>query len=131
MNIESKKLEESLQVHIADEVIGVIAEIALLETEGVYSIFGKNDIVQTIRGKKIPKGIKIEVVEDKVFITITCIVKYGVKIHDVCLKVQDRVKNSVETMTGLEVKNIDIFVQSIDLPKEEIIERNEYDKTRS
>ena len=57
VDLDNKEVGE---VQIADDVIAVIAEIAALEVEGVYAIAGnKNDIVQTIRGKKASKGMKI------------------------------------------------------------------------
>ncbi|MGL4737712.1 MAG: Asp23/Gls24 family envelope stress response protein [Cellulosilyticaceae bacterium] len=119
MNVE----EEIGQVQIADDVIAVIAEIAALEVEGIISVgAGKPDIVQSIRGKKASKGIRIEVSEDQVFVDIVGTVKYGVKIQDVCLKVQEKVKNSIETMTGLDVKAVDIRIAGVYFPKEKLAE---------
>lgn len=119
MNVE----EEIGQVQIADDVIAVIAEIAALEVEGIISVGGgKPDIVQSIRGKKASKGIRIEVSADQVFVDIVGTVKYGVKIQDVCLKVQEKVKNSIETMTGLDVKAVDIRIAGVYFPKEKSTE---------
>ncbi|MEG1149349.1 MAG: Asp23/Gls24 family envelope stress response protein, partial [Niameybacter sp.] len=97
---------------------------AALEVEGVCAIAGaKNDIVQTIRGKKASKGIKIEVNEDEVHATLALVVKYGIKIQGTCLKVQEKVKNSIETMTGLNVQSVDVHVVGVDFtqtkPQEE------------
>lgn len=105
-------LENELgQVQIADDVIAVIAEIAALEVEGMAGVgLGKPDIVNTIRGKKASKGIKVEVGEGEVTIDVFVVIKYGVKIQDVCLKVQEKVKNSIETMTGLNVPTINVHV---------------------
>lgn len=116
--------KEAGEVQIADDVIAVITEIATLEVEGVCAIAGaKNDIVQTIRGKKASKGIKIEVNADEVHATLAIIVKYGIKIQDTCLKVQEKVKNSIETMTGLNVQSVDVHVVGVDFtqtkPQEE------------
>ena len=93
VDLDNKEVGE---VQIADDVIAVIAEIAALEVEGVYAIAGnKNDIVQTIRGKKASKGMKIEVSDHEVFADLSIVVQYGVKIQEVCLKVQEKVKNSI------------------------------------
>lgn len=111
------------QVQIADDVIAVIAEIAALEVEGIASISGgKNDIVNSIRGKKAAKGIKVEVGEAEVFIDIMCVVRYGIKIQDVCLKVQEKVKNSIETMTGLNVATVDVHVVGVEFAKAKVAE---------
>lgn len=115
VDLDNKEVGE---VKIADDVIAVIAEIAALEVEGVYAITGgKNDIVQTIRGKKASKGIKIEVSEHTVFVDLAVIVKYGIKIQDICLKVQEKVKNSIETMTGLDVQSVDVHVVGVEFTK--------------
>nr|WP_307990618.1 Asp23/Gls24 family envelope stress response protein [uncultured Niameybacter sp.] len=106
------------EVQIADDVIAVIAEIAALEVDGVFAIAGgKNDIVQTIRGKKGAKGIKVEILEDEVQVDLALNVKYGIKIQDTCIKVQEKVKNSIETMTGLNVQSVDVHVVGVDFSK--------------
>lgn len=112
-------LEDELgQVQIADDVIAVIAEIAALEVEGMVAIGqGKPDLVQTIRGKKASKSIKVEVDEDNVTIDVFAVIKYGVKIQEVCLKVQEKVKNSIETMTGLNVPIINVHVIGVQFGK--------------
>lgn len=108
------------QVQIADDVIAVIAEIATLEVAGVVATApSKADFVQAISGKKKSRGIKIEVSENEVFIDIAAILKYGSKIQKVCEEVQERVKNSVETMTGLQVTSVNIHVVGISFDKEQ------------
>lgn len=115
VDLDNKEVGE---VKIADDVIAVIAEIATLEVDGVFAIAGgKNDIVQTIRGKKASKGIKIEVNDHEVFTDLAIVVKYGIKIQDVCLKVQEKVKNSIETMTGLDVQSVDVHVVGVEFAK--------------
>ena len=106
------------QVHIADDVIAVIAEIATLEVDGVEAIGqGKTDIVQTIRGKKASKGIHVEVEEELVTIEVSVYVRYGVKIQTVCESMQEKVKSSIETMTGLQVQKVDVHVVGVQFEK--------------
>ena len=115
---ETAKMQGAGEVQIADDVIAVIAEIAALEVDGVFAIAGgKNDIVQTIRGKKGAKGIKVEIIEDEVQVDLALNVKYGIKIQDTCKKVQEKVKNSIETMTGLNVQSVDVHVVGVDFSK--------------
>jgi uncharacterized alkaline shock family protein YloU len=112
MEEKEMSMHESIgQVQIADDVIAVIAEIAALEVEGMISVGqSKNDFVQSIRGKKAAKGIHVEVIEDEVYATISGTVAYGAKIREVCVEVQQKVKNSIETMTGLTVHCVDVHV---------------------
>jgi uncharacterized alkaline shock family protein YloU len=113
-NVGAEASYEMDQVQIADDVIAVIAEIATLEVEGMVStVQVKNDFVQAISRKKGPKGVKVDVGDGEVLIDITAIVKYGVKIPKVCLEVQEKVKNSVETMTGLHVASVNIHVAGV------------------
>jgi len=46
-------------------------------------------------------------------------VKYGVRIPDVALSVQENVKQAIETMTGLAVVEVNIHVQGVGFPEEE------------
>lgn len=111
--------DEVNQIQIADDVIAIIAEIATLEVDGMISVGqGKPDFVQSIRGKKASKGIKVEVGDGEVFIEITATIKYGAKIPEVCLEVQEKVKNSIETMTGLNVQSVDVNISGVYFEKD-------------
>ena len=108
------------QVHIADDVIAVVAEIAALEVNGIVgTTAGKGDLIQVISGKKRPKGVKVEVSEGEALIDIGIVVKYGAKIQKICKEAQEKVKNSVETMTGLNVVSVNIHVVGVQFDKEQ------------
>ncbi len=108
------------QVHIADDVIAVVAEIAALEVDGIVgTTAGKGDLIQVISGKKRPKGVKVEVSEGEALIDIGIVVKYGAKIQKICKEAQEKVKNSVETMTGLNVVSVNIHVVGVQFDKEQ------------
>lgn len=108
-------------LNISEEVIGIIAGLAAAEVEGVSGMtLGFVDGINQILGtnKKYSKGVKIELEGNEVVIDLYVIVKYGVKIPDVAFSIQNSVKNSVETMTGLSVKAVNINVQGITFEKE-------------
>lgn len=112
--------EEVDQVQIADDVIAVVAEIAALEVDGIIgTTAGKGDLIQAFSGKKKPKGVKVEVNEDEVFIDLGVVVKYGAKIQKICKEAQEKVKNSVETMTSLNVVSVNIHVVGVHFDKEQ------------
>ncbi len=109
--------EEVGIVRISDEVIGVIASLAASEIEGVAGMSAGlvEDISKKLTGKKnISKGVKVTMDNDS---AVHMSVEYGIKIPDMCLKVQKNVKNTVETMTGLNVSLVNINVQNIIFPK--------------
>lgn len=120
--VGENNLEISTNLNISEDVIGIIAGIAASEVEGIAGMtLGFVDGINQILGsnKKYSKGVKIELDDKKVSIDLFVNVKYGVKIPDVAWAVQNSVKNSVETMTGLEVTNVNINVQGIIFDKKE------------
>lgn len=107
-------------VKISDEVVGVIAGLAATEIKGIVGMSSGvvGGITQILKGKKnISKGVKVNVGEESASIDLYVVVEYGVKIPEVAQKVQEDVKRSVETMTGLTVSSINIHVQNVMIPK--------------
>jgi hypothetical protein len=112
---ENKKLGE---VKIADEVVAVIAGIAATEVEGVYSMAGNmtRDFMGKLSGSKMAKsmrGVSVEVNDDKVCVDLSVNVSYNYNIPEVSEKVQERVKNAIENMTGLIVLEVNIKIATV------------------
>ena len=93
------------EVKIADEVVAIIAGLAATEVEGVSKLGMKN----------LSKGIRVEVLDGKVSVDVALNISYGYSIPEVSAKVQDRVKNAIENMTGLEVSIVNIRIASVDM----------------
>lgn len=109
-------------VKISDEVVEVIAGLAASEIDGIVGMSTKlvGGITKILTAKKsVSKGVKVTVGEDSASIDIFVVVTYGTKILDVARKVQENVKKSVESMTGLKVSAVDVYVQNMVLPKED------------
>lgn len=114
-------VEIASNLTISEDVIGIIAGLAAAEVEGVSGMtLGFVDGINQILGnnKKYSKGVKVELEGNDVIIDLFVIVRYGVKIPDVAFSIQNSVKNSVETMTGLNVKSVNINVQGVTFDKE-------------
>lgn len=114
-------VEIASNLTISEDVIGIIAGLAAAEVEGVSGMtLGLVDGINQILGsnKKYSKGVKVELEGNDVVIDLFVIVRYGVKIPDVAFSIQNSVKNSVETMTGLNVKSVNINVQGVTFDKE-------------
>ncbi len=114
-------VEIASNLTISEEVIGIIAGLAAAEVDGVSGMtLGFVDGINQMLGnnKKYTKGVKIELEGNDVTIDLYVIVKYGVKIPDVAFSIQNSVKNSVESMTGLNVKAVNINVQGVTFDKE-------------
>lgn len=109
-------------VKISDEVVGVIAGLAAAEVKGIVAMSSGivGGFTEILSGKKnFSKGVRVNLAEDNSSIDLFVVVEYGIKIHEVARKVQLNVKEAVESMTGLEVKEVNIFVQNVELPKKE------------
>ena len=119
-NVETKENEitEEVQdngVQIADDVVSIIAGKAASEVSGVYSMSGgfAGGITEVFGKKNFSKGIKVDVNEQKVKIDVNIIVEYGTRIPDVAFEIQNRVKKAVESMTGLNVLEVNVHVQGV------------------
>ncbi|NLM11888.1 MAG: Asp23/Gls24 family envelope stress response protein [Clostridiaceae bacterium] len=109
------------EIRISSEVVSVIASNAAMEVKGVASLSGgiAGNISQVLGRKNPFKGIKVEMAEDRdVNIDLHVVVEYGARIPDVAWKLQERIKQSVESMTGLHVNEINIHVQGVSFDKE-------------
>ncbi len=128
--------EENEGIQISNDVIAVIAGVAVSEVQGVSSMAGgfAGGISEVLSGKKnLAKGIKVDKEENKVKIDVNIIVEYGTRIPDVAFEIQNRVKTSVENMTGLKVEEVNVHVQGVNtntVSKEET-EQNEEEKEQA
>ena len=100
---EEKDLEEvSVEnvdgegIRIANDVIAAIANKAASEVPGVFSMSGG---ISDVFGKKMSKGIKVDAGEKSTKIDVNI---------------------AVESMTGLEVLEVNVHVQGVNLPEDNI-----------
>lgn len=105
---------------VTDDVIAIIAGLATVEVEGVYSMSGglTGGIAEVLGIKNLSKGIKVETKEDNIYINIYIIAEFGARIPEVAWNIQEKVKKTVERMTGKRVMEANIHVQSVNIPKE-------------
>ena len=107
---------EAEGIKISSDVIAVIAGVAVSEVEGVYGMAGgfAGGITEVLKGKKnLAKGIKVDSEGNKAKIDVNIIVEYGARIPDVAFAIQNKVKTSVEEMTGLKVEEVNVHVQGV------------------
>jgi len=123
--------EENSGIKISNDVIAVIAGVAVSEVRGVASMQGgfAGGIGEVLSGKKnLAKGIKVDAEDEKVKIDVNIIVEYGTRIPDIAFEIQNRVKKSIENMTGLKVTEVNVHVQGVsieaDKKKDEVQQEN-------
>ncbi|MGI6085545.1 MAG: Asp23/Gls24 family envelope stress response protein [Acetivibrionales bacterium] len=116
----NKKEQDSIgEIKISADVITVIAHTVASEVEGVAGMNANlSENISSVLGRKNPtKGVKVEVDDKNVTIDFYILVEYGARIPDVAWRIQERVKSSVEEMTGMNVASINIHVQGISFDK--------------
>ena len=97
-------------VQIADEVVAIIASLAATEVEGVSSMAGNitNELMSKV-------GVKVEVFNHQVRAELAVLMEYGYNIPATSQKVQERVKNAIENMTGLTVTDVNIRIAGVNM----------------
>ena len=137
--VEVNEVNEAEGIKISNDVIAVIAGVAASEVPGVATMAGglTGGITEALKGKKnLAKGIKVDATDSTAKIDVNIIVEYGSRIPDVAFEIQNRVKKSVESMTGLKVTEVNVHVQGVNteslsaesLQEEEAVEENQEDK---
>jgi len=134
LNEEIKTENEGIQ--ISNDVIAVIAGVAVSEVPGVSGMAGgfAGGISEVFSGKKnLAKGIKVDATETEAKIDVNIIVEYGTRIPDVAFEIQNRVKKAVENMTGLKVEEVNVHVQGVNTDSskedEEKVEESKEEKS--
>lgn len=107
------------EVRIADSVVANIALLAAKETEGVYDTVGNaaNQIMTKVGMKSASKGVRIVIIDSIVSVDLALIMQYGYNIPSTCKKVQEKVTNAIENMTGLEVNDVNIRIAGMNIPQ--------------
>lgn len=121
--------EKSDTIKISPDVVATIAGVATTEIKGVAGMFSSfaGGLAEKLGAKKSPtKGIKVEIKEKSVLIDLYIVVEFGIRIPELAWEIQESVKNSVETMTGLLVEKVNVHIDGISFKKTES-EANEVD----
>ena len=109
------------EIKIADEVVAIIAALGSTEVEGVASMAGNitNELIGKLGMKNLSKGVKVDVLEGIVTVSLALNLKYNYSIVEVSARVQEKVKNAIENMTGLEVADVNIKVAGVEMESQE------------
>lgn len=119
-NVVLKADENIGEVQIADDVVAMIASLAATEVEGVSAMAGNitNELMSKVGMKSLTKGVKVDVLENNVTVDLGVTMEYGYNIPATCQKVQTKVKNAIENMTGLICSDVNIRIAGINMKKD-------------
>lgn len=107
-------------IKVADEVLSIVAGLAASEVNGVYGMSGgiREGLTDMLGKQNFSKGIKVYTEGHTVRVEVHVIITYGFNIPDVAIKLQEKVKEAVENMSGYEVTGVDIHVEGVKKKKE-------------
>ena len=112
------RTDELGNIHIAEEVLAAVAASAAAEVAGVSGLaanFG-SDIAELLGKKNQGKGVHIRVEEDKISVDVAVLMAYGHTIPEVGKAVQENVKNTMESITGLDIAAVNVSVAGVVFP---------------
>lgn len=102
-------------INIADDVVASIAGIAAVEVKGVSKLNGNitRDLIGKLGKKNLANGVKVEIGSGEVSVEISVELMYGSNIKKVSEEIQSKVKQAIETMTGLKCTVVNVSVAGI------------------
>lgn len=124
INLGSLGQTEMGAIKIADEVVAIIAGLAATEVPGVVGMSGgvAGGIAELLGRKNLAKGVKVEVGSKEAAVDLFAIVKFGTSIPEVAHEIQERVKSAIESMTGLNVVEVNVHIQGVQFETQEVKE---------
>ena len=123
MTIDMEKGQDNGQITYANEVVATIVNVATTEVDGISGIVGSNSTISGVFGKgksskSNVRGVRVDMKGENVNVDISVNVDYGMPIQKVGRNVQENVRKSIESMTGLHVEKVDLHVVGVSFEKE-------------
>ena len=100
----------------AEQGVGLVGEAAqhCYGVAGMASSSASDSIKSLILGKnRADKGVRVSQVDGKLAIELHIMVGYGLNISSIVQSISHRVRNEVETATGLKVARVDVCVDDV------------------
>ncbi len=99
---------------VSEDVIAKIAGVAARDVYGVADLVAiPSDIKSVIKRGPEAKAIRVSAMESAMCIDIAISVIVGVKLNEICSKVQKAVKASVQNMVGRPVARVNVLVTDV------------------
>lgn len=106
------------KIAITDEAIGTVAGIVARQCYGVVDMVSRklsDSIANMFNKQAMSKGVKVTTFNDRIYLDLFIIVKYGVSINAVAESTKDGVKYNVEKFTGMFVEQVNVHVVGVKL----------------
>ena len=115
-NDVSDLFEDSDNMMITDEAIAVMAGVATSEVRGVAGMSGgfAGGIAEVFGRRNLSKGVKVVTKNESTTVDLYVVVKYGYRIPNLAYEIQETVKSTIESLSGIVVDAVNIHIQGID-----------------
>ena len=118
IKLNAKDEQSGKIVYNAGIVQGIIA-LAVNEVEGTVTLSGKKN------------GISLYLEKDGIYADVSVIVKYGYNVPELAYRIQQSIKNNVETMTKYKVAKVDVHIMDVIFEEEStVVAENEDDESK-
>ena len=108
------------ELSVNTEVLAKMTEIAAKEIDGVVGLSKKAiNLKGAVKSKNPFTGVKIESVNGALNLNVYICVKKDAVVKEVAEKVQENVKEKIQTMTGTAVTQVNVNVADIQLEETE------------
>lgn len=110
--------EQTSSITYANEVVAIIAGVAAGEVEGIAGMSNASGGILSKSRSNVTKGVKVEIGTEEASVDLYVVIEYGTPIQKAAQDVQENVRKSIESMTGLHVVRVDVHVQGVSFEKE-------------
>ncbi|NLZ94061.1 MAG: Asp23/Gls24 family envelope stress response protein [Firmicutes bacterium] len=114
----TNKIQTELgDIVISEELIATLAGVAAVECYGLVGMSAraklKDGIAELLGRDNLSRGVEVKQEEGQLSVDLYIIVSYGTKIPEVATNVQEKVKYTLESLTGLNVTQVNVHVQGV------------------
>lgn len=108
------------ELSVSTEVLEKMAELAAKEVDGVAGVSKRTmDLKGIMKTKNAFKGIKVENINGVIEISAYICIKQNAKAKEVAEKVQQNIKDKIQTMTGNAVTRVNVSIADIEIENNE------------
>ncbi len=111
INISQETIESMVRLNLTD-VKGVVGSKKTIIKEITDMLMGNTSGIENTS-----RNIKVEIKENHIFIDLSIVIKYGVRIPDIAWDIQNRIKEELIRKIESDAREINIHIQSIQFPK--------------
>lgn len=103
-------------IFIAEDVLLKVVGYAALECYGIVAMSSKrakDGFVEWLGRENLSKGVQLRMVDNQLDVDLFIVVEYGISVAEVCKTIVEVVRYKLESMTGVQVRSVNISVEGI------------------